>query len=332
MMGHQRVAHDVIVIGGSAGALEPLTRLLGRLPADLPACVLIVVHLPVEGASLLFQTLRQRTALAIGMAVDGERLQHGRVYLPNSDNSHLLVEHGFVRLEESPKEVLFRPSIDALFRSAAFTYGRRAVGVVLSGALNDGTAGLWQIKKHGGVALVQDPHEATFPAMPQSAVDHVAVDHRLPVEAIAWKLVELATNAAEPPIQGSRAARLLVVENESSGVRNLERRLRGLGYDIAGGASTGEHAIERVGQTYPDLVLMDVRLAGAMSGTEATQRIWERFQIPVVYVTAYTDDATLEEVKRTEHYGYVVKPVRPRELHAAIQLALARREKEMSRD
>jgi chemotaxis response regulator CheB len=300
------------------------------LPASLPAAVFVVIHQPVESAGILAQILRQRTTLDVGIGTDGARLRHGRIVLA-PPGGHMVIDRGVVRIEHSPREGYFRPAVDVLFRSAAMSYGRRVTGVVLSGSLNDGTAGLWQIKKHGGVALVQDPREAEFPTMPQSAIANVAIDFCLPTEAIAIKIVDLTRSPAIPPeLSGNRSARVLIVEDERTVADKLEERLKDLGYEVAGTVGSGERAIESVNHTLPDVVLMDICLSGLMDGVEAAWRIWERFEIPVVYLTAYADERTLDAVKSTQNYGYVLKPVRPVELNAVIQLALARREHETS--
>jgi chemotaxis response regulator CheB len=320
-------AHDIVVIGGSAGALAGLSGLFGAWSGALPAAVCLVVHHPAESDSLLPDVLRRYEGWEVEAVAGEAKLRHGHVYVAPSDG-HLLVERGLVRIERGPKEGFFRPSVDALLRSAALAYGRRVAGVVLSGALGDGTAGLWQVKKRGGATLVQDPRDALFPGMPRTALDNVSVDFCLPADALGAKLAELATSAPSPPLGGSQAARVFIVEDERRAATGLERKLKDLGYEIAGSACSGERAIECVGRTSPDLVLMDICLSGVMDGTEAARRIWESFQTPTLYLTAHADDDTLDAVKETEHYGYVVKPVRPVELHAAIQLALARYEHE----
>jgi two-component system chemotaxis response regulator CheB len=135
--------------------------------------------------------------LPASVPTDFEPLKSGHIYVAPPDN-HLLLEQGYVRLTRGPKENRFRPSIDALFRSAAYAYGPRVVGVILTGMLDDGTAGLWSVKDRGGATVVQDPLEAAAPSMPQSAMQNVRVDHRLPLSGIAPLLKELAhTPAAE---------------------------------------------------------------------------------------------------------------------------------------
>jgi len=330
---------DIIVVGGSAGASTVVRELLASLPADLPAAIFVVLH-GVDASSVskrapwgksrsLQETrLGRRTELTLESAVDGQPFERGHAYLAPA-GQHLLVERGLVRLEGGPREVFARPSVDVLFRSAAQAYGRRVVGVILSGALYDGTAGLWEVKKRGGITVVQDPREASFPYMPQSAMQEVKIDYRLGVKEIAQKLVELtAQSPAPPPLAGDWPAKVLIVEDERIVAMSLERRLRSMGYQVTGSVSSGEAAIRLARRTTPDVVLMDIHLAGRVKGTEAAKRIWEQLQIPVVYVTAYADPATLDEVKRTQPYGYIVKPFRAEDVHATIQLALDRRSKE----
>jgi chemotaxis response regulator CheB len=232
-----------------------------------------------------------------------------------------------MRLERSPKEQHFRPCIDVLFKSAAATYGRRVIGVLLSGMLTDGTAGLWQIKKRGGIAIAQHPNDAEFPVMPDTAAGNVDLDFVLPASDIGARLVELSA----PPSGGAGigSPRILIVEDESVIATNLRRTLTQMAYDVIDWVPTGEAAIELAERERPDLVLMDIHLAGALSGIDTARRIWERLQIPIVYCTAHADLETLEVVKTTESYGYVVKPFQSGAVRAAIQLALARREKEL---
>jgi two-component system chemotaxis response regulator CheB len=141
-------------------------------------------------------------------AVDGEAIEPGRLYVAPPDR-HLLLEHQRIRLTRGPKENRFRPAIDPLFRSAALAYGSRAVGVVLTGSLDDGTAGLWAIKDRGGVAIVQNPDEALYPSMPRSAMTNVAVDYCLPIDEIAPTLVRLS---AQPAAGGAAVSDQLEIE------------------------------------------------------------------------------------------------------------------------
>lgn len=190
------IRHDIVVIGASAGGLWALEELVADLPADLPAAVFIVVHISARFPSWLPHILQKFAKLPAVHAVDGAAIEAGHIYIAPPDR-HLLVKPEYMRVVLGPKENRFRPAIDPLFRTAALAYGKRVVGVVLSGLLDDGTAGLIEIKEQGGVALVQDPQEAMFPSMPQSAIQHAAVDHILPVADIARVLVHLA----DQPVQ-----------------------------------------------------------------------------------------------------------------------------------
>lgn len=196
---------DLVVIGASAGGLEALKGLLGSLPKDLDAAVLIAMHIGEGKTSILASVLTRFTALPIADAIDGQRLERGRVYVAIADH-HLTIEKDIVRVLPSPKEGLYRPSIDTLFRSAAAAYGNRVVGVVLSGMLKDGTAGLVHITKGGGVSVVQDPNEALESSMPESAIVGDHVQYILPVRDIAALLVRLAAACQDSPVASSDGA------------------------------------------------------------------------------------------------------------------------------
>src|SRR5215467_4483241 len=158
---------DIIVIGGSAGGVDPLVRLVRLLPSNPPAAIFVTTHRAAPHS--LAEVLRLEGTLQIDEAQDGAKIQRGRLYVCPADYNLSLVQ-GRMRVEHSPREVGFRPSINALFRSAAAVYGRRVAGVLLSGLREDGAAGLWQIKKHSGITIVQDPSEAAFPSMPEAAI------------------------------------------------------------------------------------------------------------------------------------------------------------------
>jgi two-component system chemotaxis response regulator CheB len=187
--------HDIIVIGASAGGVEALVGLSSSLPADLPAAIFVVLHIPAQSPSLLPEILNRAGKLLAVHPTDGEAIQHRRIYVAPPDQ-HLLMEEGTVRIVRGPKENRHRPAIDPLFRSAARTYGTRVVGVVLTGSLDDGTAGLMAIKRRGGVAIVQDPNDALYSSMPRSALAHVEVDHVLALSRIGPMLTRLATEQA----------------------------------------------------------------------------------------------------------------------------------------
>ena len=187
---------DIIVVGASAGGIEALRVLVGGLPENLAASVFVVLHTSPESPGMLAEILDRFGRLPAVSATDGERIRPGRIYVAPPDR-HLLVEPRAVRVTRGPKENRFRPAVDPLFRSAAQVYGPRVVGVILTGYLDDGTAGLWTVKRMGGTAVVQDPRDALVPFMPESALAHVEVDHCLPLAEIAPLLVRLTTEATE---------------------------------------------------------------------------------------------------------------------------------------
>lgn len=187
---------DIIVIGASAGGVQALSTVVADLPEDLPAAVFTVLHIPSNAPSLLPSILARKTSLPVAHAVDGEPITHGRLYVAPPDQ-HLLIQDGQVKLVHGPKENMHRPSIDTLFRSAARWAGPRAIGVVLTGARDDGRVGMRAIKQRGGIAIVQDPFEALFPSMPLSVLHDVKVDHTVPLRNIPTLLNTLARETAD---------------------------------------------------------------------------------------------------------------------------------------
>jgi len=183
---------SLVVLGASAGGIEALSSILRGLPRDFPASVCAVVHLSADSPGVLDIILRRASELPVVAVSRKEGLRPGVVFVPVPDR-HLIVEPALVCAYRGPKENRFRPAVDPLFRSAAQTFGPRAIGVVLTGGLDDGTAGLWTIKQLGGVAIVQDPAEALVPSMPRSAQAHVAIDHCVPLAGLPALLTQLVT-------------------------------------------------------------------------------------------------------------------------------------------
>jgi len=165
----------IVVVGASAGGVESLQALFGAMPATLDAAFLVVLHIAPEAPSRLDRVLGRSTPMAVSRAEDGEQVKRGHVYVATADQ-HLVLDNGVMRQTRGPKECRSRPAVDVLFRSAAVTHGPAVIGVLLSGVLDDGTAGLCAIKERGGVAFVQAPREAIYASMPESAIRHVAVD------------------------------------------------------------------------------------------------------------------------------------------------------------
>ncbi|QNF34836.1 chemotaxis protein CheB [Adhaeribacter swui] len=186
---------DIVVIGASAGGFEAIRQLMAALPADLEAAIFIVWHMSPDVTGVLPQVINRQKTLMATNALDNEPIVMNRVYVAPPDR-HLMLDKGVVRVIRGPKENRFRPAVDPLFRSAAYMYGSRVIGIVLSGALDDGTSGLWTIKHRGGLAIVQQPEEAEVPSMPQSALEAVQIDYCLPVQEIASLLVKLTSEIA----------------------------------------------------------------------------------------------------------------------------------------
>jgi two-component system chemotaxis response regulator CheB len=189
------VNRDIIVIGASAGGVEALKTVICALPGNLQAAIFIVLHVG-RTPSIMPEILNSCGSLRAIHPHNCEAIQYGRVYIAPPDN-HLIIESGHVHLSKGPRENRARPAIDPLFRSAALVYGRRVIGVVLSGMLDDGTLGLWEIKRRGGIAIVQDPQDSMYPDMPRSAVANVPVDYSASLSEISSLLQKVCCETIE---------------------------------------------------------------------------------------------------------------------------------------
>jgi two-component system, chemotaxis family, protein-glutamate methylesterase/glutaminase len=179
---------DIVVIGASAGGVEALSQIASQLPADLAASIFVTIHFPAQGISVLPRILTRAGTLPVEHAEDGEEIRPGRIYVAPPDR-HLFIYPGRIRLIRGPTENGNRPAIDPMFRSAAVAYGARVIGVVLTGNLDDGTAGLMSIKRRGGIAIVQNPMEAMFSSMPASAAQNVDPDEIVKLDDVASAIV-----------------------------------------------------------------------------------------------------------------------------------------------
>lgn len=205
--------HDIVVIGGSAGAVPPLRAILATLPPASPVAYVVALHM-ASGGRLAARLGPNPGPLPLVTAEDGMAIRPGHVYLAVADR-HLLVTPGTLRLGHGPRENASRPAIDALFRSAALAYGPRVVGVLLSGFLHDGAAGLDAIKARGGLALVQDPDDAEAPDMPRSALAAVPADACAPIAGLGDALAGLVAQpcGAPAPVPGDLALENLALED-----------------------------------------------------------------------------------------------------------------------
>jgi two-component system chemotaxis response regulator CheB len=193
--GRYMPARDIIVIAGSAGAVREMRALVGGLPADFSGSVFVVLHTSADGPGFLAQVLGRAGPLPVEYPQSGASIRPGHIYVA-PPNYHLLIDDSHATLGMGPRENGFRPAADPLFRSAAEAYDGRVVGIVLSGGMDDGTLGLQVIKDRGGIAIVQNPDEALYRGMPESALRSVAVDHVMTVDAMPDLLVELSRNGS----------------------------------------------------------------------------------------------------------------------------------------
>ncbi len=191
---------DIIAIGGSLGAVDAVRQLCQRLPGDLAASMFIVIHIGANGNNLLGEIFDAQSAISIRTAVDGEVLRPGHAYVAPADH-HLLVMGDRMRLGRGPRENMARPALDPLFRSVGVSFGPRAIAVVLTGMLNDGAAGLADVKRCGGVTVVQTPADAFAPDMPMGALQASDVDYRAPLSNMAELLVKLSSEKAGPAVE-----------------------------------------------------------------------------------------------------------------------------------
>ena len=232
-------AERLVVIGASAGGIEAVQQLLAALPPDFPAAVMVVIHLGSGATSHLAEVLGRAGSLPVQAARDGQPLLAGQVYVSVPDH-HLLVEGRHVAVRRGPHENRFRPSVDALFRSAAYTYTDRVIGVVLSGMLDDGTSGLWTISQLGGVSVVQTPSDALYDSMPKSALAQMDVDYVLPVSNIGPLLNDLVRQPRSFPTPPREE-------------RMDERELRRLELEVKAAADSSSPSLEilKLGELSP---------------------------------------------------------------------------------
>jgi two-component system, chemotaxis family, protein-glutamate methylesterase/glutaminase len=215
---------DILVIGASAGGVEALQAVAAGLPADFPAAVAVVLHMPAGGTSVLPAILARAGPLPAVAAADGMPLRPGRIFVAPPGH-HLMVGDGRLHLSHGPTENGHRPAVDVLFRSAAHALGPRVIGAVLSGALDDGAAGMVAIAARGGLTVVQDPAEALYRSMPDSVLQLVEVDHILPAGKMGTVLAELARETVDVGAAAPASA-LLGREVDMAGSGDREQRGR----------------------------------------------------------------------------------------------------------
>jgi len=213
---------DIVVIGSSAGGVNALQELVSHLPADFSGSIFVVQHLAAYTTSVLPAILSRCGPLEAVHPHDGDPILPGRIYIAPPDH-HLLIEKkeetgqqqaGYILVRKGPKENRFRPSIDALFRSAAYSFGSRVIGVVLTGLLNDGTSGMWTVNRLGGVSIVQQPDDAMYSSMPESVLEYVDVNYVVPLAEVPQLLIQLTSESIfdVPDPNENLADRMLVAD------------------------------------------------------------------------------------------------------------------------
>ena len=248
--------HDLVVIGASAGGVEALRELAACFPPDLDAPVVAVLHLPAGGTSVLPSIIDRAGPLRALPAEDGAELEPGTIYVAVPD-CHVQIDDGRLRVVGGPRENGHRPAIDPLFRTAAQSHGEHAIGVILSGALDDGTRGLRAIKARGGITIVQDPNTALHPGMPTAAIRFVAPDRVLNVQEIGATLAKFVNSSREKGHNGlemkERSERATIHEQADPEQPGEETGLTcpecgGAIYELADGGITSYRC--RVGHVY----------------------------------------------------------------------------------
>ncbi len=215
----------VVVIGASAGGLNALSEMVRHFQTGLDAVYCIVLHLSRKGiGDFVVHTLSKVTSLPCSLAKDGDAIERDHIYVARP-NQHMLVKDGKFLLGAGPEENRWRPSIDVLFRSAAVAYTSNAIGVILSGLLDDGTSGMWAIKRSGGKCIVQDPDEAEYPDMPVSVINHMDVDHVLTLAEIGPAIAAIAftTNGERKPAPEDVIAESAIAEQTAVGIDDVRK-------------------------------------------------------------------------------------------------------------
>ncbi len=207
---------DIVVIGASAGGVEALKQIAANLSPETDAAIFVVVHVSPNSSGLLPNILNRCSGVPAQQASDGERIEHGKIYVAVPDH-HMLLEDGVVRILRGPRHNRHRPAIDLLFRTAARNFGERVIGVVLTGFQDDGSSGLLAIKNAGGLAIVQHPEDAEVESMPRSALQQVAVDYCVPLAEMAPLINRLVnTEAAKMAKSGNHNRQARKTQTDTS--------------------------------------------------------------------------------------------------------------------
>jgi chemotaxis response regulator CheB len=344
----------LIAIGASAGGIEALRVLVAGLPKGLPAAVVIASHLSAKSPGYLPELLASAGTLPAASPVDDEPLLPGRIYVAPPDQ-HILVRPGHIVLSRGAKENWMRPAVDPLFRSVAVSFRNRAIGVILTGKLYDGTAGLAAIKDRGGITVVQNPADAAAPSMPKSALRCVAVDHVVTLNAMAPLLVKLVEKSPPMDLGDLAVARharhqsmskplnaqrlfgtviwhpalststepvitILYVEDDAAVRDVVFQMLVNQGFRVLA-ATSADEALRILAERPVDLLFADIVLPGIDGVTLAQQAKYMRPEIKVLFATGFP--MTAHERDAIKHGKLLYKPLRRAELLYEVEAALA---------
>ena len=213
---------NIVVIGASAGGIDALKLLVAKLPQGLHAAIFITVHVAPYSTGILPEILEHAGALPASTAKDWEKIQSGRIYVAPPDHHLVFEKEGYVRVTQGPRENRFRPAIDPMFRAAAYCFGPQVIGVILTGWLDDGTAGLQAVRERGGTTIVQHPDDALAPSMPLNAIKHVEVDYILAIKDIGPKLEQLAREPVKQEVRHPMSEEMDIEVKIAKGAGALE--------------------------------------------------------------------------------------------------------------
>lgn len=302
---------DVVVIGGSAGAVEPLKQVAAKLPPDLPAAVVVVVHIPSSGSSALGSILNRAGGIPAVIPRDGDPLKPGYIYVPTPDR-HLEVKDGVLRLTAGPRVNGVRPAVDVLFRSAASSHGPRVIGVVLSGGLDDGSGGLMAIRAAGGVGIVQSPDDAMTPSMPKNAIEAAHPEHVVRGEEIGALIGRLVREPVDTSgTYGTKGG----VEMEPVGAEDAPGQVTGLTCPDCHGSiwlqSESDGSIMfacRIGHSYSPETFFDIQSENVENALWAGVRsLEEQVALSAAMASRAQRFRDTESAKRFEHRGRIAQ-------------------------
>jgi two-component system, chemotaxis family, protein-glutamate methylesterase/glutaminase len=311
---------DIIVIGASAGGVTALAEIVEALDPNLRAAVFVVLHLPANHRSHLPSILNRSGPLPASNAEDGADIEYGHIYVAPPD-FHLLLGGGSIHVARGPRVNRSRPSIDLLFQSASAAHTDRVIGVIASGLLDDGVRGLATIKRRGGIAIVQDPDEATFSGMPSNAIETVAVDHIHPAGHIGKVLNDLVAHHQEgvTHMQHDEPTAPRETQDDYNETREISPftcpDCHGMLWEIEEGSLV--HYQCRVGHSFTPSALLSAQvdeveglLWGALRAMEEREAIYRNIQERNLQLGVATFEASLEnKIQANQRHAEMLRQI-----------------------